>query len=376
MIARRRLFVRSDDRDRFSDVLPWSTLNLLFHGNRFTQSQVRLMQASTEAPPAMYRDPEDWSRLKLDALQTLAAQGMSLVVNGIDALVPSVAAVSNILQQHLRSRRWVNAYLSFRHQSAFRPHWDAHDVVVLHVHGRKRWRSYGMGAAYPTAGRILDKQKDPGAVQWEEVLEPGDVLFLPRGEIHAAEVEPDSASLHLTVGLQPPRGSDVLRWLAKGHDDLLRMDVFPAWDEETRLAHEGTLKETLHRLVDGIDLAAFLADSDRAADHKPAANIGAAFELSAGTWLQAAIPRQLVMPPPDAGVVAIEVAGLAYRVSDVAASLLSLLQTQGAMTLAKAQSALGEARREDVRRAVADLAHKGLIHVVSDGEGRRSGRAD
>ena len=48
---------------------------------------------------------------------------------------------------------------------------------------------------------------------WEELIEPGDVLYVPRGEAHDAvgEVKP---SVHLTFGILAPNGIDVLNWIA------------------------------------------------------------------------------------------------------------------------------------------------------------------
>jgi hypothetical protein len=40
-------------------------------------------------------------------------------------------------------------------------------------------------------------------------LLPGDLLFIPRGWVHDAESE-DEASLHITLGLHPPMGHDLL----------------------------------------------------------------------------------------------------------------------------------------------------------------------
>ena len=60
----------------------------------------------------------------------------------------------------------------------------------------------GLGsAAEPPAGASLD-----------QVLEPGDLLYIPRGCYHVA-VPMNEAALHLTVGVKNPRGLDLLLWI-------------------------------------------------------------------------------------------------------------------------------------------------------------------
>ena len=74
---------------------------------------------------------------------------------------------------------------------------------------------------------------------WEDVLEAGDVLYLPRGEVHEAMVEGPS-SVHLTIGLQTLSGIDFLLWLAEqgAADVLLRKDVTRVGGD-AGIAHRG-----------------------------------------------------------------------------------------------------------------------------------------
>jgi hypothetical protein len=193
------------------------------------------------------------------------------------------------------------------------------------------------------------------------------VLYLPRGEVHAADVEPGSTSVHLTLSIIPPRGHDVLRWLAKGSEAALRADVSPAWSADERRQHEAALKEAMHRLVDGLDLDVFLAAMDREREARPAANLGALLAIDPGTWLASALPRRVPMPPAQGGSVTLEVGTATYRLSEAAAALLALLQDRDAMTIEAAQAVLGELDADAVLRAASDLAQKGLIHAGLDG---------
>lgn len=85
----------------------------------------------------------------------------------------------------------------------FAPHYDDVDVFIVHTAGRKRWRVYKPlpGAALPpTPSPDFDERRDDiGAPLLDTVLEPGDLLYLPRGTVHQAEALGREPALHVTV---------------------------------------------------------------------------------------------------------------------------------------------------------------------------------
>ena len=94
--------------------------------------------------------------------------------------------------------------MTFGPGGAFKMHYDAHDVLVLQVHGSKHWFLY----ADPEIAPVHHvKQGNPAAreVVYETVLKQGDVLYVPRGMYHRAAVT-DTDSVHLTFGIHPYKG--------------------------------------------------------------------------------------------------------------------------------------------------------------------------
>ena len=85
---------------------------------------------------------------------------------------------------------------------------------TLQLRGRKRWRLWPspavLGAASPALllGKAAGRRLDParlGPAALTVSLRPGDVLYVPRGCIHAtdtAELPAGELSAHLTVGLE------------------------------------------------------------------------------------------------------------------------------------------------------------------------------
>jgi bifunctional lysine-specific demethylase and histidyl-hydroxylase NO66 len=89
----------------------------------------------------------------------------------------------------------------------FAPHFDDVDVYILQVEGRKRWRLYPPlpGHALPRYSSRDFVEAEVGACMLDTILEPGDMLYLPRGTIHQAEALPSEHSMHLTVSAEQRR---------------------------------------------------------------------------------------------------------------------------------------------------------------------------
>jgi hypothetical protein len=90
-------------------------------------------------------------------------------------------------------------------------------------------------------------------------LAPGDVLFIPRGEPHAAAVLA-GRSVHLTIGLRSETGIDFLGYIHKkaAQDALLRMNLPRQVVDERSDAHEAALKRRLHQLIDATSMSQFV----------------------------------------------------------------------------------------------------------------------
>jgi len=134
------------------------------------------------------------------------ADGATLVLQGVHRVWPPVGEFARNLAADLGHPTGANAYLTPPGDQGFRTHYDTHDVFVLQIAGTKRWRVHR-----PTVEDPLPSQ--PGRTEeitattdqqpvLDVVLEPGDVLYLPRGWPHAAQARRD-LTLHLTVGVFP-----------------------------------------------------------------------------------------------------------------------------------------------------------------------------
>ncbi|MFG3101632.1 cupin domain-containing protein [Streptomyces sp. NPDC048182] len=257
--------------DRFGGLLGWGDLNSLLTHHRLEPPRLRLSRDGEPLPQHAYTVPVTtrrntvWHRLKPAELHCHLAEGATLVLDAVDELHPRVGSLAQDLERHLRTGVQVNAYASWTPEEGFGVHWDDHDVLVLQLDGAKRWRIYG-----PTRPAPLHRDTDvpeppPDEPLAELVLSAGDMLYLPRGWWHAVAASEGVRSLHLTCGMQPTTGADLLQWLAEDlrRDETVRSDLPRFGSEEERADFVRTLGDLVtKRFEDGELVDHFLAMRD------------------------------------------------------------------------------------------------------------------
>ena len=134
--------------------------------------------------------------------------GCSLVHNHADLLSPKIAALSQDLQKSF-PHCYCNTYLTPADAQAAPEHADDRDVLIIQVYGSKEWTVYErIPIMYPYPQEQVGKAdlevpsevlNGPTAIR--QTLQPGDVLYMPRGYVHRAICSPEAPSFHVTVAL-------------------------------------------------------------------------------------------------------------------------------------------------------------------------------
>jgi hypothetical protein len=138
-------------------------------------------------------------------------------------LWPPLIEFADQLAADLGHPTQVNAYITPPSSRGFSPHYDVHDVFVLQVAGEKHWRIHPPVLPDPLRTQPWQDRAAEvaaaaeGAPIIDEVLRPGDALYLPRGFLHSATALGE-ISAHLTIGVHP-----ITRWsAAESALDLVR----------------------------------------------------------------------------------------------------------------------------------------------------------
>lgn len=259
----------NSNRARFSELLSLAQLDEILGTHGIRHPGVRLVRADQDVPASEYV----WRDQMVDPVQAarLFAEGSTVVFGALHDRHEGMRRLCSALSRQATARTQTNIYLTPPASQGFKPHWDTHDVFVLQVEGSKLWRIYGGGPRLPLQAHKFDPEKHTaGEVEAELTLEAGEALYIPRGIMHAA-VTTDAVSLHVTLGMMAYTWSDLLldclseltdrshEWRANVPFGLARLDSDGG-------VVRGTLADMLERLPEQIDLAAVLAERQRAFD--------------------------------------------------------------------------------------------------------------
>lgn len=141
--------------------------------------------------------------------------GATFVFSALQDRVAAVRELYTSLAEALHGGVNINAYLTPPASTGFATHYDSHDVFVLQTVGTKRWVIHRPPFPLPLRSQEFTKAllpqylEDAGEPVLEVELTAGDLLYVPRGFLHAAFSGPEP-SLHLTVGVFPPLIGSVL----------------------------------------------------------------------------------------------------------------------------------------------------------------------
>jgi len=106
------------------------------------------------------------------------------------------------LQDHFQNMVGANVYLTPPGTQGFAPHWDDVEVFMLQLEGKKHWRIYSPRNKEETLPRFSSanlEQDEVGTPIIEVDLEPGDMIYMPRGTIHQGNCLSEEHSLHITI---------------------------------------------------------------------------------------------------------------------------------------------------------------------------------
>ncbi|MBS4728308.1 cupin [Mycobacterium sp. SM1] len=164
-------------------------------------STMRLVRGQEKKDGDTYRRAD--GSLDLVRVRTDFAAGYTIVLDRVEQYVRAIALLSHAIEVELNFPTQVNAYVTPPDSQGFLPHYDQHDVLVLQIQGSKIWHLYGDVVA-PHVVRRYDKVVTANLpAPTDLLLEAGDVLYLPRGQVHSAETSSEP-SVHLTLGIRAP----------------------------------------------------------------------------------------------------------------------------------------------------------------------------
>ncbi|MFD4790044.1 cupin domain-containing protein [Streptomyces sp. NPDC058459] len=195
----------------FSDVFDAGAVDELLSRRGLRTPFLRVAKDGTVLPESSYTSPGGVGATVSDqlddtALWRLFADGATLVLQALQRTWAPVGELCAGLSAELGHPVQANAYITPPQSQGFDDHYDVHDVFVVQIQGSKRWLVHEPVHRDPlrdqpwTGHRAAVAEAAEGPAYIDTVLEPGDVLYLPRGWLHAARAKGE-VSIHLTLGV-------------------------------------------------------------------------------------------------------------------------------------------------------------------------------
>jgi ribosomal protein L16 Arg81 hydroxylase len=177
---------------------------------------IRLAKGGWFLPPEAYTQDVQMAQCTFHGVPDLEriaaeyAKGATITLTAMHSTCKPVRLLCTRLEQELDHRVDANGYVTPGHARGFPPHYDTHDVLVLQIAGSKRWRIDEPSIKLPHNSQPFQPEGfTPGAHLMEVELQPGDLLYLPRGYVHSTTTAA-SHSVHVTLGINVYTWADVV----------------------------------------------------------------------------------------------------------------------------------------------------------------------
>jgi ribosomal protein L16 Arg81 hydroxylase len=193
----------------------------------------------------------------LRQIQSEYRSGATVVLPALQRTWAPLRQLCAALEDQFSHPAHANAYLTPGDSPGFTPHYDTHEVFVLQIAGTKRWRVFAPLRPLPHRSQPFSPigfALPPPLLELE--LKPGDLLYLPRGYVHAAHTS-RGHSAHVTIGMTVYTWIELIGELANSAKELdaLRTALPPGFAvrDELKSTLQKKLTQCLDLLRDNID---------------------------------------------------------------------------------------------------------------------------
>lgn len=196
------LHVSRKNSSHFENLLSEQKILTLIETGAVSFPEVQAINANKSVPASDYT-LDDKSVCPTE-MKRVYSEGATIVVSEVHKKFLPVQELCGHFNKEFQARCQANAYLSPAGNQGFHSHYDTHDVFVLQIAGRKKFRFYASEIKLPFTEDDYRPENNTSVELLDEVdLSAGDTLYIPRGVVHDAIADEGEASLHITLGVFP-----------------------------------------------------------------------------------------------------------------------------------------------------------------------------
>jgi ribosomal protein L16 Arg81 hydroxylase len=211
--------VQRGDQNYYQGLLTNRTLEEIISHSDVRYPAIRLARDGRYYPPEAYTKDVAIGFLTfrgmpdLDKIAAEYGSGATITLPALHITWLPLRMLCASLEQYLDHSIHANVYITPGQSAGFPAHYDTHDILVLQIAGRKRWRIDEPTIRLPHDSQMFRPEGfTPGPRLMEVELEAGDLLYLPRGYVHSTTTS-RCHSVHITIGINIYSWADVVRQL-------------------------------------------------------------------------------------------------------------------------------------------------------------------
>ena len=198
--------------------LTWDDVDEMLFSWNINDGTIHLFKDGKIDPTSYTEDFYDigMSRKRIikDSFNNLMLNGATLVLNRIDTKSTKINKLTKAVSHFVKEKTVANGYIAFGGNGTFAKHWDTHDVFAIQLIGRKQWKLFAPTFPLPLQNQTSKDRKHecPETPIFDEILEAGDILYIPRGWWHEALPIEQEETFHIAVGVHTAHITDYLTW--------------------------------------------------------------------------------------------------------------------------------------------------------------------
>jgi ribosomal protein L16 Arg81 hydroxylase len=367
---KQHLFCRGS-ADRFSGLLSWTDLNTMLEQHWREIYRYRLASQGRDLDPASYADLDGFTpRIRAKDVTDHLRRGATLSFDAMDEMHEPLTRLAESFEAFFRGGTKINIYAAWRALHGLDLHRDKQEIFILQLDGRKRWLLYGASVDSVDRDELRSRSVPPAGAVFDEILQPGDLLYIPRGCYHVA-LPLNEPALHLTLGVKNPRTMDLWLWMVERlrASSLADCDLPCLAGAEERLRYSQELRDALLAGLDADLVEQYFAETGSNFKPRPSFSLpwSATPELlpPGRDFLVRLNQSHLVLSGDvDAESLEVRCGGRLYRFPRSMRSILECLDAQAPLPIGRLMD--GVATRLDegmVRMLVGMLLKQGLISI-------------
>ncbi len=364
------LFIQRSDPGFYDELLTLSDLQNTISSGGLRYPAIQLSRDGGFLPPEAFCKSIRAGGVVFEGVPELARvqaeyqSGSTLSLPGFHRAWGPLARLASAVEAYLDHAVHTNIYITPGAVSGFGPHHDTHEVFIFQISGGKHWKIYPPIIELPHSSQLFRPQMFTGAAPMLELdIEPGDLLYLPRGVVHSTTTL-NRASAHATLGVTVYTWVELLAmWLQSSKDKVdLRRALPPGFAHRPELKRElmdgfAKLVAELHEKLDSESLVeSFLQRAREGYPGQRAAEGGfdASVVVIGPRSELRALPRDLYRMSEEGGGIVLRFEGKTLPISARARAVLEDMRGRPSFRPAELAGDLNE----ETKLALARYLHK------------------